>query len=53
MRARVLARSPRCFYCGGPATTVDHVKAVSRGGTDAEANLRSACASCNAKKGSA
>jgi 5-methylcytosine-specific restriction endonuclease McrA len=52
VRAKVLKRDGyRCVYCGKPATTVDHVKPHSRGGTDDEANLVAACATCNGSKG--
>ena len=48
--ARVLASGP-CVYCGKPATSVDHVIALARGGLEIEANLVPACASCNGSKG--
>lgn len=42
----------RCAYCGAKAKlTVDHVVALSKGGTHAPANLAPACKSCNSKKG--
>jgi 5-methylcytosine-specific restriction endonuclease McrA len=50
-RARILAENPVCQYCGGPATTVDHVIPLARGGTDDLANLVPACAVCNGRKG--
>ena len=51
-RAAVLKRDGhRCFYCGKRATTVDHLRPLSRGGTDAEANLVAACTDCNTAKG--
>jgi 5-methylcytosine-specific restriction endonuclease McrA len=37
--------------CGGPATSIDHVKPLSKGGQNLLANLRPACISCNARKG--
>lgn len=37
--------------CGRPASTVDHIVARSRGGTDDPANLRAACADCNTRAG--
>ena len=48
----------RCYYCQsrfrddvpGLNCTVDHVVALSRGGTNAMSNLRLACAHCNARK---
>jgi hypothetical protein len=49
----------RCYYCGnrfrvdvpGLSCTVDHIVALSRGGTNALVNLRLACAHCNQRKG--
>lgn len=41
-----------CLLCGtGERLTVDHVLAVSRGGSDDLSNLRTLCHSCNARKG--
>lgn len=55
-RLRVLRRdSYRCAYCGGPATTADHVIPVSRGGSSDDRNLVAACMACNvgrARRGS-
>jgi 5-methylcytosine-specific restriction endonuclease McrA len=51
-RAIVLAGAPRCSYgCGQPATTVDHVVSVARGGTNALSNLVPCCGPCNSRKG--
>jgi len=51
-RAGVLARDGRrCGYCGGPATTVDHVLPRSRGGRDTWSNTVAACGGCNQRKG--
>ena len=41
---------PECAYCGGLATTIDHVVPLSRGGTNFEGNLVSACRRCNSAK---
>jgi 5-methylcytosine-specific restriction endonuclease McrA len=41
----------RCAYCGGHATTVDHVLPRSRGGADTWENLVACCVSCNNAKG--
>jgi 5-methylcytosine-specific restriction endonuclease McrA len=49
-RRRVLTPGARCHYCPAPATTVDHVVPVARGGGHA-GNLVPACTSCNASKG--
>lgn len=52
VRAAVLKRDNyRCHYCGRSATTVDHLRPISRGGTDDEENLVAACADCNSLKG--
>lgn len=39
-----------CAYCGGRATTIDHIMPKSRGGGDTWLNLIAACASCNGRK---
>ena len=49
-RQTVLADSPNCAYCPAPATTIDHIVAVSNGGTNALSNLVPACARCNRTK---
>jgi len=41
-----------CVYCGAPATTVDHIVPLSRGGGNGRENLAAACATCNTEKGS-
>ena len=52
LRARILASRPTCAICGTrPATTVDHIRPVSRGGTDHPSNLQPACWPCNQAKG--
>lgn len=40
----------RCAYCGGHATTVDHVQPASRGGVNSWLNLVAACLACNGYK---
>lgn len=39
-----------CVYCGAEAAHIDHVRAVSRGGTNDPTNLVSACLRCNLSK---
>jgi HNH endonuclease len=39
-----------CRYCGGRATTADHVVPKSKGGSDVMSNLVAACRSCNSGK---
>lgn len=41
----------RCWWCGGPAKTVDHIVPKARGGTDAYSNLAPACEVCNQDHG--
>jgi len=50
-KAGIHARDRACAYCGGKATTVDHVLPRSRGGGSTWTNLVSACAKCNERKG--
>jgi 5-methylcytosine-specific restriction endonuclease McrA len=47
-RRGVLRRDgQRCGYCGGAATTIDHVQPRSRGGKDTWENLVACCLRCN------
>lgn len=50
-RTAILIRDGyRCRTCGAPATTVDHVTPVARGGSDDPANLAAICAPCHHAK---
>ena len=40
-----------CGYCGGHATTVDHILPRSRGGKNSWLNTAAACGGCNQRKG--
>ena len=52
IRAAVLfSWAGKCFYCGRPATCVDHAVSIKKGGTDAPENLVAACTECNRIKG--
>lgn len=51
-RPGVMARDRhRCGYCGGQATTIDHVLPRSRGGRNTWLNTVAACGGCNQRKG--
>lgn len=39
-----------CAYCPAPATTWDHIVAVSKGGRTVPGNIVPACVSCNSRK---
>lgn len=41
-----------CAYCGGRATTIDHVVPRSRCGVDSWRNCVASCTRCNGRKGS-
>jgi hypothetical protein len=40
-----------CAYCGQPATAIDHIVPLFRGGTNYEGNLAPVCRRCNSSKG--
>lgn len=41
----------KCFYCGGPADSIDHLTPLALGGLDVGWNLVPACCNCNNRKG--
>lgn len=41
---------PLCTYCGDPATTIDHIIPLSKGGSGKRENLTPACKRCNSRK---
>jgi 5-methylcytosine-specific restriction endonuclease McrA len=49
-RAAMLKPGTRCYICGDPATQIDHVIPVIKGGTDHPSNLRPICWPCNREK---
>jgi hypothetical protein len=50
-KGKVLSRDGRvCCYCGGRATTVDHIVPQSRGGKNTWLNTVAACNGCNQAK---
>jgi 5-methylcytosine-specific restriction endonuclease McrA len=51
LSAAVLRRDHHiCRYCGGHATTTDHIIPKSKGGTDTSDNLAACCRRCNGSK---
>lgn len=51
-KSGVLTRDRRvCGYCGGPASTVDHIQPASRGGANSWVNTVACCYGCNQRKG--
>lgn len=55
IRARVLRANPLCVHCDlrgrvEPATEVDHIVALSKGGTNAYSNLQGLCQACHVDK---
>jgi 5-methylcytosine-specific restriction endonuclease McrA len=50
LAARINFYGGRCWICGTPASTIDHVIPLVRGGSGHPANLRPACRSCNSSK---
>jgi len=54
LNAAVLRRDNyRCGWCGGIATTADHIVPRAAGGSDTLDNLQACCAWCNKSKGTA
>lgn len=50
IRAAILAEEPLCRTCQGPATVVDHIKPLKKGGTYDRLNLQPLCISCHNRK---
>jgi 5-methylcytosine-specific restriction endonuclease McrA len=50
LRKMWIRQQRTCTYCNAPATTVDHVVPLVRGGTNHEGNLTPACKRCNSAK---
>lgn len=48
--ARIAFYGHRCWMCGAPWRQIDHVKPLSKGGSNWPANLRPACRPCNGRK---
>jgi 5-methylcytosine-specific restriction endonuclease McrA len=52
LRKQLLTTNPDCAYCGQPATTLDHLIPISKGGPPLDpTNLIPACNPCNASRG--
>ena len=49
-RAVFVRDGGRCVYCGGTATSIDHVVPRSRGGDHSWENCVAACSTCNHRK---
>jgi 5-methylcytosine-specific restriction endonuclease McrA len=47
---RIAYYGSSCWICKGPFEAVDHVKPISKGGSNWPANLRPICTSCNSRK---
>lgn len=50
MRGRIEMFGARCWICHQPYQAMDHVIALTRGGTNWPANMRPICKSCNSRK---
>lgn len=50
LKAKCAFWNNACWVCGEPATAIDHVKPVARGGGHLLSNLRPICKSCNSAK---
>lgn len=50
IRARYLRAHPACEECGLQAKHVDHVRALSDGGTHDSSNLRALCHRCHSRR---
>lgn len=55
VRIAYLRDNPLCVHClrkgiTEPATQVDHIKALAKGGADDESNYQSLCGSCHSVK---
>lgn len=49
LRLMFLREHPLCA-CGAPATEVDHIVPLARGGTNEESNLQALCKACHSAK---
>ncbi len=51
LRLMILRRDPICTACKrAPATEVDHIRALTKGGDDSDDNLTGLCCSCHSRK---
>ena len=47
LRAEMLSSNPPCHWCGEPATTIDEVHPIIKGGVPSRENSVPACERCN------
>lgn len=52
LRLRIAYYDGLCWICSKPYEAVDHVKPLSKGGSNWPANLRPICRDCNSRKAS-
>ena len=50
LRAHILRQEPFCRSCDEPATEVDHITPLARGGTNDSENLQALCKRCHSRK---
>ena len=49
-RSAYLEENPVCVECTAPATEVDHIRSLRRGGSNEWSNLQALCKKCHARK---
>lgn len=49
-RRRALVVGHPCARCGDPATELDHIRSLARGGSEAWSNLQALCTRCHRLK---
>lgn len=49
-RREILKQEPDCRICGAPATEIDHVHPICRGGPHEPSNWQPLCRGCHLKK---
>lgn len=52
LREKIFSRDKLCLKCGSKdKLTIDHIRPISRGGSNDESNLQTLCRDCNVEKG--